>query len=85
MGARKALRDPDAVEQFEELVKKKPAAAVFPDAELLLSVAAGQFHQKRRDEPEEVSQRRARACDHRFGHCRRSGPRKNPATATILG
>ena len=57
LAALKALRDPQGVEHFDEALKKKPAAALFPDGELVLSQAAEQLHAKRREEPEEVSRR----------------------------
>jgi hypothetical protein len=57
LGASKALRDPSGAERFEELMKNKPAAVAFPDAEAMLATAAGELLEKRRDEPEEVSQR----------------------------
>src|ERR1035441_3854111 len=57
LGALKALRDPEGVEQFEKAFKNKPVAADFPDGEEALEIMAKALFEKRRDEPEEVSQR----------------------------
>jgi len=57
LGARKALRDPKGVEQFEETFKTKPVAADFPNGEAFLTTTAALFDEKRRDEPEDVSER----------------------------
>ena len=57
LGALKTLRDPEGVEQFEKAFKNKPVAADFPDGEEALEIMAKALFEKRRDEPEEVSQR----------------------------
>src|ERR1035441_8027409 len=57
LGARKALRDPEGVEQFEKTFKKRPVAADFPNGAAFLATTAELFGEQRRDEPEEVSER----------------------------
>jgi len=57
LGARKALRDPEGLDQFKETFKKKPIAADFTDGEEFLEITAETFGEQRRDEPEEVSER----------------------------
>lgn len=57
LGALKALRNPEGLEHFKETFKDKPIAADFADGEEFLLATADLFHQSRRDEPDEVSQR----------------------------
>jgi hypothetical protein len=57
LGALKALRDPEGLEQFKETFKDKPMAAEFADGEEFLETTADVFHASRRDEPEDVSER----------------------------
>jgi hypothetical protein len=57
LGALKALRNPKGLEQFKETFKDKPTAAHFADGKEFLEATADTFHESRRDEPEEVSER----------------------------
>ena len=57
LGALKALRSREGIEQFEEAFKNTPAVADFPGGEEALEAMAEQLFEKRRDEPEEVSER----------------------------
>jgi len=57
LGALKALRDPEGLEQFKATFKDKPMAADFADGEEFLESTADLFHESRRDEPEDVSDR----------------------------
>ena len=57
LGALKALRDPEGLEQFKATFKDKPMAADFADGEEFLEATADIFHESRRDEPEDVSER----------------------------
>jgi len=57
LGALKALRNPEGLEQFKETFKDKPMAAGFADGAEFLEATADLFHESRRDEPDEVSQR----------------------------
>ena len=57
LGALKALRDPEGLEQFKETFKDKPMDADFADGEEFLEATAHLFHESRRDEPEDVSDR----------------------------
>jgi hypothetical protein len=57
LGARKALRDPEGLGRFEEAFKNKKIAADFVDGEEFLEATADLYHEKRRDEPAEVSGR----------------------------
>jgi hypothetical protein len=57
LGALKALRDPEGLEQFKERFENKRIGSDFTDGEEFLEVTADQFGEMRRDEPEEVSER----------------------------
>ncbi|MGA3043621.1 MAG: hypothetical protein ABSF54_22835 [Bryobacteraceae bacterium] len=57
LGALKALRDAEGLEQFKETFERVPIAEGFADAEEFFEATAEVFHEKRRDEPEEVSER----------------------------
>jgi tetratricopeptide (TPR) repeat protein len=57
LGALKMLRSPENLKQFEEAVRNKPVAASFPGGEEALDMMAQSLFEKRRDEPEEVSER----------------------------
>jgi hypothetical protein len=57
LGASKALRDPEGIEHFKETFKNTPLTEGFADGEEFLEVTAEVFREKRRDEPEDVSER----------------------------
>ena len=57
LAALKTLRNPEGLEKFQDTFNGKPAAADFVNGEEFLEHTAEQFGEKRRDEPEEVSER----------------------------
>jgi hypothetical protein len=57
LAALKALRHPEDLDHFNETFKDKPMAADFANGEEFLEATADLFHESRRDEREEVSER----------------------------
>ena len=57
LGAVKTLRSPINLAAFKEAAKNNPKAAILPEPEKSLDVVAALLNAKRRDEPEEVSDR----------------------------
>jgi len=63
LAARKALRDPEAIERFEESFEKRTTLPDIPDGRTFLETAAAGFGEEGPDEPEEV---RVRLQPHRL-------------------
>jgi len=57
LGALKTLRNPESIERFEKVFKNSPEATDFAGGAEALEIMADELYEKRRDEPEELSQR----------------------------